>query len=253
MPRALNLLRATPHYRRDAFGAGLQAAGFDVVDQLPDPSRGDAVLIWNRYGGHHERALAFERAGGIVFVAENSPLGNDALPSGCYSLALGAVAIVGGRFPSHDDSRLEAFRLRLGDWTSARGPGVVFGQRGIGSPSAASPRGWAEDVARRLGGRVRPHPGTATPAVALESDLASAEWAATWASAAAIRAIILGVPVHFAHPGFVLSEACEPISAWPKRKRDDRARLGALRRLAWCIHSVDEIRSGDAFRRTLAF
>ena len=252
MPRALNLIRAQPHYRRDAFAEGLRAAHFDVVEHLASPEKGDALLIWNRYGGNHERALAFERAGGLVFVAENSPLGNDALPGGCYSLALGAVAIAGGRFCSHDAARFDKFGLRLHDWTTARGPGLVFAQRGIGSPQAASPRGWAEDATRRFGGRIRAHPGLASPPVALEQDLACAEWAATWASAAAIRAIILGVPVHYAHPDFVLSEACEPLSAWPRRKRDDRARVGALQRLAWCIHSVDEIRSGDAFRRTLA-
>ena len=49
--RAVVLLKETPHYRRDAFGDGMAANGYDVTFNTIGDIRPDDVLVcWNRYG-----------------------------------------------------------------------------------------------------------------------------------------------------------------------------------------------------------
>ena len=75
--RALVLIRAQPHYRREAFERGLRAAGFTVVSQLPNPSPRDLVLTWNRYGASHAMATSAEAHRCPVVVVENGYYGRD--------------------------------------------------------------------------------------------------------------------------------------------------------------------------------
>jgi hypothetical protein len=249
MPRALNLLRASPHYRRDAFDEGLRAVGFDVVESLQRPGAEDLLLIWNRYGGYAEHAGIFDRAGAKVLVAENCPLGND-FRGGSYSLAAAQVALTGGRFPVGDDARWDAWDVDLLPWRSGDET-VILGQRGIGSPDARSPDQWAERVRSRVGGRIRQHPGTG-PAKPLAEDLKNAGRVVTWSSAAAVQALVMGVPVWHAHPNFVGAGASRPLTEWNAPRTSDFDRLTMFRRLAWCIWTLDEIRSGEPIARLAA-
>ena len=251
MPRALNLLRASLHYRRDAFSDGLRAAGFEVVDSLHKPGPGDLVLTWNRYGGSAEQAWHFERNGAGVLVAENSPFG-DMLPGRHYSLARSHVAMTGGAIPEGGPERWASMGVPLAPWRTVGTEAVILGQRSIGHPDVASPRGWAEVVQRRTGGRIRQHPGTG-PAVPLDEDLRNAAAVVTWSSAAAVQALALGVPVWHAHPRFFGAMASQPLTAWGRVEalRDDALRLDVFRRLAWGVWSLDEIRAGEAIRCAL--
>jgi hypothetical protein len=249
--RALNLLRLAPHYRREAFDAGLQAAGYRLINALADPRPGDLLLTWNRYGGQAEQAEHFERHGATVLVAENNPLGNDML-GGSYSLAQGHVALAGGTWPDGPTSRWDSWGVQLQPWRAAGGETVILAQRGIGHPNVRSPEHWAEVVRGRFGGRIRQHPGT-NPAVSLADDLAGASQVITWASSAALQALVMGVPVWHAHRGFVGGWASRLLAHYPgEPRRDDAARLEVFQHLAWAIWSREEIAAGAPFVHHLA-
>lgn len=243
--RALNLLRNGPHYRKEAFAAGLKAAGYTLTDSLPRPQACDALLIWNRYGAHAEFARMFEAAGAKIFVAENSPLPvQDA-----YSIARDHVAMTGGLIYTGLGDRFAKLGINLLPWRSWNGGPVIMAQRQIGHPTVASPANWAETVRAKIGGRIRQHPGTG-PAVPLEEHLADASCVVTWSSAAAIRALILGVPVWHAHPAFVGAPASRMLTQWRivPHRMDDAARLQVMQRLAWAVWTLDEITAGEPFK-----
>lgn len=147
MPRALNLLRRTVHYRRESFDLGLQAAGFDLADRIDRPAPADLLLCWNRYGAAAEMADHFERHGARVLVVENNPLGND-MHGGSYSIARRHVAMTGGTWPEGGPDRWNAWPERWDSWGIKLQPfrtggaeTVILAQRGIGHPDAASPAG----------------------------------------------------------------------------------------------------------------
>lgn len=271
MPRALNLLRRSIHYRRECFDAGLRAAGFELVDRVDRPAAGDLLLCWNRYGAAAEQADHFERHDARVLVVENCPLGND-LHGGSYAIARQHVAMTGGTWPDHGPQRWDAWGIELQPVRTGSAETVILGQRGIGHPDVASPDRWAESVQARIGGRIRSHPGTGV-AVPLWQDLQDAREVVTWSSAAALQAMAMGVPVWHAHPRFVGAPAARPLAqhpGWSRREggyrstlhasmgefagnppRDESARLAVFRRLAWAIWTLDEIRSGAAIRTVL--
>lgn len=248
--RALNLLRAGPHYRREAFDSGLKARGFKLVDRLDKPEPGDVLVIWNRYAGYAEVADNFERRGAAVLAAENCPFGNSWRGGVWYSLARWHVALTGGEIRDGGASRWDSWGVELSPFRDGKET-VILAQRGFGHPDIGSPAGWAESVQRKFGGRIRQHPGTGH-AKPLAEDLLKAREVVTWSSAAAVQALTMGVPVWHAHPQFVCAEASRPLADFPgEPKRDDTARLTCLRRLAWAIWSLAEIESGEAIDHAL--
>jgi hypothetical protein len=132
---------------------------------------------------------------------------------------------------------------------------LILGQRSIGHPTLRSPQGWAESIQRRYGGRIRQHPGRHDPPCTLEEDVADAGCVFTWASAAALQALALGVPVFYEMPQWIGARAALPLSHYTPGgpyKMDDAERLAMFRRLAWAMWRLDEIDSGEAFRHLLA-
>lgn len=247
MRRALNLLPEEARDRRVAFDQGLRAAGYQVVEALPNPEPGDAVLTWNRKQRDEPLVGRLEAAGVRVFVIENGYLGKRWCGGGWYALAEGHHAGA-GRWPDGGPERWDALNARLEPWREGGTEVVVLGQRGIGEPGIRSPRNWAEDMARYLGGRVRPHPGKFPPTVTLGEDLANAACVVTWASSAALIALMHGIPVFYAMPKWIGAPASRPVSEFGEAPlRDDAARLAMFRRLAWAMWRLDEIRSGEAF------
>lgn len=249
MARALSLLRAGPVYRADRFTHGLKAAGYQVVTTLSDPQPGDVLVIWNRYTTYDDRAKQFERAGARVLVAENSYLAG-AIDGKWHALALGHHNGA-GTWVDGGPERWDALGVDLRPWR--RGNEVlIIAQRGIGEHGIASPRGWAEETQRKIGGRIRPHPGKEKPAIPLVDDLANACCVVTWASSAALVALMFGVPVFHAMPKWIGASAGRPLAEWGQEpRRDDEARLAMFRRLAWAMWRVEEIESGKAFRHLL--
>lgn len=221
--------------------------GLKVVPSLSNPRPGDVLVIWNRYGGHHETARQWECAGARVLVAENGYVGR-----GYYALAQSHHAGA-GRWPLGGPERWEALGIDLAPWRESDAPPLILGQRGIGEPGIASPQGWAERTQRRIGGRIRPHPGKYPPSVAIDDDILASGCVVTWASSAALRALQLGVPVWYDYPQWIGAGASRPLREWGDlERRCDAARLEMFRALAWAQWSLDEIRSGDAIMRCLA-
>lgn len=218
---------------------------------ISNPDDCDVLVIWNRYGHFHEEAKRFERAGANVIIVENGWLGRSWLGEYWYAMARNHHAGA-GTWNEGGPERWDSLNVDLAPW-QAGSAAVILGQRGIGEPGIASPRGWAESVQRRIGGRIRAHPGNRAPIVPLVDDLKHAECVVTWASGAALTALLLGVPVWYEMPKWIGAPASRHISEWPGyNKRDDDARLDCFRRLAWAQWRLPEIESGAAFDYLLA-
>ncbi len=244
LPRALNLLREGD--RHDLFTAGLVNAGFDVTHRVDKPEPGDLLVIWNRIRGWGDQADHFERNGARVLVAENCPLGNG-FRGGSLSIAQGHVAMGGGAWAYGGPERWDSWGVELAPFRVEGKETLILAQRGIGHRSVASPPRWAESIRGRFGGRIREHPGTGV-AKPLAEDLVGVRQVMTWSSAAALQALMQGVPVWYAHPGFVGAPAARPLAEWPgEPKRDDEARLAVFRRLAWAMWTTSEIERGLPF------
>lgn len=243
MPRALNLLRPEPQFKHDVFTEGLQAAGFEVVSEIRRPEPQDVCLTWNRQRSTAEQVREFRR----VLVAENGYI----RLKGWYALARDHHAGLGSWHVGGPE-RWASFDIELEPWRTGTEV-VILGQRSIGEPGIASPRGWEAQIQRKVKGRIRPHPGREKDkAKPLADDLARAGCAVTWASAAAFQALIMGVPVFHGLRGWVGERSCRHVSDFEKGPlMDDEARLAMFQRLAWGQVHVDEIRSGEAIRRLL--
>jgi hypothetical protein len=238
--RAWLALRDGVHYRRAAFETGLEAAGYAVTIGLPRrPSRGDVLVIWNRYGQNARMADAFEFEGLPVLVAENGYLGNE------YGYAISRSQHNGaGTWPQGGPERWDGLGITLSPWRKPGGECVVLPQRGIGPPGVAMPLNWPARVSERLKAngvrfRVRSHPGQKA-ALPLEKDLAFASEAITWGSGAALKALTMGIRVRSDMPGWI-----------GLQDNTDAGRLAMFRRLAWAQWTLAEITAGMPFRRLL--
>jgi len=247
--RALCLLPDGPNYRREQFLAGLAAAGFEVVSELGKPAAGDVLVIWNRGTWRDAEAGRFEAAGARVLVAENGYMGKVWRGQKWFSLALGHHAGA-GQWRDGGPQRWDSWGAELAAWRAGGTEVVILAQRGIGEPGVASPPGWAEAVRRRIGGRIRNHPGKDAPAVSLEDDLRDARCVVTWHSGAAILALMLGVPVFHAFPRWIGAAAARPLAEFEQGPlMPDR--LPMFRRLAWAMWTDEEVRNGAAFQHLL--
>lgn len=265
MPRAYNLIRTAPFYRREACSSGLRRLGYAVEEGTAGAGApGDVLLIWNRYGPQHELASRFERAGGTVIVAENGYVGRggsspkfDVHPRGPRPEHYYALAVGGhngqGRWPDGDGSRLEALGVAL----RPRIPGdhvLICPNRSFGIPGRMMPADWPQRAAERVRREtsrpivIRPHPGNDAPKRPLEADLEGAHAVVIWSSNAGVHALLRGVPVFCDAPFWV----CKPAAArGPVDAPEVPDPLPALRRMAWAQWTVSEIEAGDAFAHLL--
>jgi len=239
-----------PNYKRDAFVAGLKAAGYELCQKISNPEACDILVIWNRPASQEAEAKRFERAGARVVVAENGYLGKNWNGRKWFALAIGHHAGA-GEWNDNGPSRWVSWGVQLQDW-KPEGETLILAQRGIGEPGIASPRGWAQEVQQRIGGRIRKHPGINEPEVPLIDDLIGVGPVVTWHSAAAIQALILGHPVWYAFPRWLMAEACMSLNVWRSCILLNDLREPVLERMAWAMWESEEIRSGEAFRTLLS-
>lgn len=257
MPRAFCLIRNEPHYRRFAFERGLSAIGYEIHGP-PHGSitRDDVLLIWNRYGRYDAMARDFETRGARVIVAENGLLGRDWRNQHWYCLALSAPAAVGGIFPAGSASRWQSWNVEICGWRNGGSEVIVLAQRGIGPPGTSQPPGWHDQIAINLRKllpekkvRIRDHPGE-RPCMPLEHDLRNAAAVVTWASGAALKALLWGIPCYYGLPRWIGASAARPLATlsqaptWP-----DRATM--FHALAWSTWTVEELAGGQPFERLL--
>lgn len=220
--RALLNLRYTVPERRAAFEKGLKRIG--------DP---EVYVTWNRIGAADRTAREYEARGLPVIVAENAAWGNDFAGRQWYSLASG-MHNTAGRFPVGGPERFDCLGVELMPWR-AGGERVVLPQRGIGPAGVAMPRDWPAQQR----GRIRAHPGTRA-CIPLEQDLADAGEVVTWGSGAAVKALMWGIKVESHMPNWIAAQ-----------DNTDAGRLVMLRELAWATWTIEEIETGEPFRRLL--
>lgn len=247
--RALCLLSDGPNYRREDFISGLRACGYEIVKDIPTPRPEDVLVIWNRSGNRDFEARRFEASGARVLVAENGYFGKVWQGFKWFALSLGHHAGAGDWKPKGPE-RWDRWGVETADWKDGRDV-VILEQRGIGEAGIASPRNWAQDAQRRIGGRIRPHPGAGAPAVSLADDLKDARCVVTWHSGAAFHALLMGVPVFYEFGQWIGRAACAPLAQFNIGPvRGDR--LDMFRSLAWAMWTDEEVRSGEAFGHLLA-
>jgi hypothetical protein len=245
------LIRTEPHYRSEAFVAGLKACGFHVETVWPREFRPqDVLVLWNRYFEYAQLADKFEKHGGTVLVAENGYLGVDWRGDRWYAISRshhnGAGTWEVGGPERWDSLGVEIEPERVGKEY------VILPQRGIGPVGVAMPNGWecvaADHVVQRTSKpyRVRHHPGNNAQDT-LREGLQDARAVVTWGSGAAIRAMLWGVPVFYAMPNWIGAPGATQLAEFPKVRPVDR--LECFRRLIWAQWTVREIESGAPFRR----
>jgi hypothetical protein len=285
MPRAFNLLRRDPHYRRDAFDAGLRAAGYDILHerQIGTPKPSDVLVIWNRYAHYDVMAQRFEAVGAAVIICENGLIGksenayakqftsdSQTPDTQLYTLSLN-YHNGGGRWYVGEPGRWGQQGIEVKPWRDedddGRGCVLLLEQRGFGHPKVAPPPNWtAKTIAwlktrthRRI--RVRAHPGNEPARVSLAEDLQDCWCVATHGSGAAIKALVAGVPAYSTWSKWVVFPGALPLEAIGRGDEPhwwqglpltrDAARRVMLDSLGWYQHTVSEIASGGPFKRLM--
>lgn len=257
--RAWSSIRALPHYRHDAFAQGLRNAGYDVT--LGEPTApalpGDVFVCWNRYGSIEVACDRFEAQGGTVIVAENGYLGMDREDRRIYALAVG-YHNGRGRWPDGGPDRFAALGRAPAPLSTGGDHILVAPNRPFGARGGIMTHDWAGDVARRLRSvtrrpvRVRPHPGNSAPQTPLENDLAGAWCVVIWSSSVGIGALMAGIPVICECPFWICKDATgADIASVERPFFDYAARQRSLERMAWGQWTVEEIESGEPFRRLM--
>lgn len=266
MSHAFCMIRDYPVYRRDAFMAGLKAAGYDARTGGPmDVRPGDLFVCWNRYGDMHNIATRVEQQGGTVVVAENgyvapggvSPHVTD--PREWYALAIGGHN-GSGTWPVGGPERWDALGVDLKPWRTEGDHVLVCPNRPFGRPDLIMPIDWADKVVKRLRKvtnrpiRVRAHPGNGAHKTPLADDLKGAHAVVIWSSSAGVQALIAGVPVICEAPAWICKGAADR-NAECVEKVGDRggllSREEGFHRLAWAQFHHTEIASGFAFTSLL--
>jgi hypothetical protein len=220
----------------EAFEQGLRSAG--LTDSV--------TTIW---AGSPSRDSLPE---GTVFVAENPYL-----PGEDPACALA----IGGHNGAGDvkvrPERWKALGREVKPWTKGRHI-LVCESRNFGLPYMRQPQGWTEEVVRRLRRvtdrpiQIRQHPGNWKPRAeeveaSLMRDLEGAHCCVIWNASAGVRALLAGIPVIYGAPHWICAEAgsqdLDAIETPPLPER-----MPAFYRLASSQYTLNEIRSGEAFR-----
>ena len=254
MPYAAIMIPSSPSYRRDAFEAGLKRLGYSVeFGTRARPTPADIIVVWNRRSANAVDATKYEKIGATVLVTENGWIGADDKGNKLYALAKGHHNGAGW-WPVGNEDRWTRLGIELKPWRKDGRHILVLPQRGIGEPGVAMPRGWAQDAMDRLKAvtrrpvKLRQHPGfNKTPLEPVFEDC----WAAvTWASGAAIKAIVAGIPVFHEMPSWLGGPAARRgIADMETPYLGDR--MPMLNRLSHGQWGAEEIKSGEPFARLL--
>lgn len=238
--RAWLNLRYTLPERVRIFQQGLQRCGYRVEMGLPvNAGERDIFVTWNRIGNGNLFAQQFQDSGRHVLVTENAIWGNSFAGDNWYTIARD-YHNTAGCFPVGDNDRWDSLGVNLPPFRTS-GETVILPQRGIGAPPVAMPRHWPAHASAKYGGRVRSHPGRFA-GIPLETDLQTCGRAITWASGAAVKALLMGIPVTGEMPNWIAQQ-----------DNTEVGRLEMFRRLAWAQWRWTEIEKGEAFEWLIQF
>lgn len=258
MKRAWCDIREQPHYRADAFQAGLRAQGFQVLmRQLPSepPGPQDVLVIWNRYSDKELTADRWEAQGGTVLVCENGYVGRDGQGRQYYAIARHGHN-GSGTWPDGGPERWGGLGLELRPWREHGEHLLVCPNRHFGMKGFAMPQDWEPAALKTLRAatkrpiRVRPHPNGGTPVRALAEDLAGAWAVVIWASSCGVHALLAGIPVICTAPWWICRSAAVARLAELEAPLPDRR--PAFERLAWAQWTLEEIERGEPFAHLLS-
>lgn len=258
MKRAVLWIRAQPHYRREAFEAGLRKLDFEICERVNNPHAGDVLVSWNMYPSNEPVADAWRRDGAKVLIAENGYIGKDADGQQLYALARDGHNGSGKWFVGPQD-RWGVLRINLQPFRVGTGPVIVRAQRGIGTKQMASPARWARDTVaalQKVSTRpviLRLHPGMDMKQERDDPDekaLATAHSVVIWASSFGVKALVAGVPVFCAAPHWIAKGMAKSVDQFPDTSILD-IRPTVFHRLAWAQWTIDEIASGVPFEYLL--
>lgn len=259
MPTAYVQIRETPHYRRNSFISGLSRLGYTVVPLTPVHAchPDDVVVVWNKTARSTQAIQMARQGGAAVIVAENGYHGRDENSVQRYALALDGHN-GSGRWFAPDRSRLDALGVHFTPFRIPKNRRVLIAQqRGIGSPVMRSPHDFDTRTAAALERagyetRIRRHPGTEAPEIALLDDLADCAALVVWSSNCATAALIAGVPTYYTAPAIITQGAARPLE---ELLVDDFREFGVVTKpfseMAWAQWTVDEIDTGEPFRLLL--
>lgn len=233
MKAYLNLRYTVPE-RRAALESGLKSLGYAIENGVThNPRENDIFVTWNRIGAGDNISRLFKSRGLKVLVTENATWGNGFAGDRWYTIARD-YHNTAGKFPIGSVSRWDSLGIVLPEFRT-QGETVILPQRGIGSHPVAMPRGWAEQAHQKYSGRIRRHPGK-REAVSLDHDLKNCGRVITWGSGAAVKALLMGIPVVSEMPNWIAAQ-----------DNTEAGRLEMFRRLAWAQWRLSEITSGEAF------
>lgn len=252
-------LNSGPHYGRAEFAEGLDACGWDVqYDQGHNPRPEDIVVMWNRHGHKDVVARRWEKAGGRALIVENAWLSGGKYLKQGHAFAVSVGQHNGcGYWRVGAEDRIAKFGIETKPWRENGKHVLILPQRGIGPTGVAMPKGWVDDVSRRLVEmtdrriRVRAHPGLHKwgSDESLKRDLEGAWCAVTWASGAALKAICWGIPVFYDLVGWIGAAAALSLKAAGAVENpflgDRRPMLHAL---TWAQWTREEVKSGEALK-----
>lgn len=251
---ALLSLRHVHSTRWSAFRIGLERCGFVIPDKPFEPRENDILVTWNRFSSIESTAQKFEKVGAPVLVAENpwiKSVGDKR--GGMVSLCAGHHNGA-GTWSIGGPERWNSFGIELSPWRSNGKRVLVLPQRGYGEQGIAMPSTWPQNILDRIAKftnrpiTVRPHPGLYRPK---EPDFSKTWCAVTWASGAAIKAIVAGIPVFYEMEKWIGA----PAAIYGLRNIESPFlgdRLPMFERLAWAQFFIDEIEDGWPFDRFLS-
>lgn len=234
-------LRHSPPERWALFETGLRRLGYAIRHGYsPAPADGDLLVTWNRMPNVDPHCARYRH----VLVVENGSWGKHLADEHWLTIARDHHNTA-GRFPIGGWERWDTLGVELAPWRAPRfedggARPVVLAQRSIGSAPTAMPVGWANRAASRHGARIRRHPGNRPEALPLEQDLINVRGVVTWGSAAAVQALIWGIPVVSEMPNWI-----------GQQDNTDAGRLNMLRTMAWAQWRPHEIERGEPFVRLL--
>lgn len=232
---------------------GFERCGFKVTDQRTNEfHRDDVLVLWNRRPGDAGICENARRAGAKIVIIENGYFGREWRGSRWYAISRDHHYTKPIR---HLPERWRHFGIELKPWQRVKHNRVLLlPQRGIGEPGVGMPRDWLHSASTYFDRRgwvadVRSHPGAIgqTAADTLQQSILGYYAVATWASGAAIKALVEGIPVINWYHKWMMRSACVHADKWDSGTRPETDRLPAFEYMAGGLWSAHEIASGEPF------